>query len=464
ACTIFLPEMPRLMDICRPDEEQFLLLSHLCKILLEYAVENSQSQVLVNAKAMCLALRRAIEDPVPMETMRNCADSLLSLAKNFDEAKTVFLDLSKEVHKICVDLLQDNRRLQELRTALYRFLTLVNRGIDMSFGSTSMLRRQLALLQSRVGWSRERRKLLEQAQRDSVKEEPNTSPRSPRSPLWSPFSPGGETAGPRKRRRLQSRPEDVPDVRLTLLMLESVVASVMWHVRMAFWVETQGVSPEGRKAAELQVAEMLQGFTELPLLRAELPSMMTELRNVCLELVDSDFNSPVQACAFSAYMTLVQNCVGVSDTLSLEVDESGQPAAATGWGGTYKVRVPKDHMQVLFNHLNGLYVSLTDAEIEGVPFSAEGYRLQPKKNSYHPVPNQGTLTSLRHLALQMMQTPGEDPEAGGHLEISKTDLLLFAVLATRQVMECELEDIIAGPMATLVLTQLEKARPKPLKE
>eukprot|EP00439_Symbiodinium_sp_Y106_P073060 s1280_g13.t1 len=246
ACVIFLPEMPRLMDICRPEEEHFLLLSHVCKILLEYAVENSQSQVLVNAKAMCSALKRA--------------DSLLSLAKNFDEAKTAFLDLSKTVHTTCVELLQDSTRLQELRPVLFRFLTLVNRGIDMSFGSTAMLQRQLALLRARIAWSRERRKMLEQqAQRENIKDEPNVSPRSPRSPL---LSTGGEPTGPRKRRRLQSRPDDVPDVRLTLLMLESVSAAVMWHVRMAFWVETQGVSPEGRKAAELQAAvEFRQVFS-----------------------------------------------------------------------------------------------------------------------------------------------------------------------------------------------------------
>mmetsp|Transcript_41328 Transcript_41328/g.96435 ORF Transcript_41328/g.96435 Transcript_41328/m.96435 type:complete len:1137 (+) Transcript_41328:44-3454(+) len=462
ACVIFLPEMPRLMDICRPEEEHFLLLSHVCKILLEYAVENSQSQVLVNAKAMCSALKRTIESSVPLETMRNCADSLLSLAKNFDEAKTAFLDLSKTVHTTCVELLQDSTRLQELRPVLFRFLTLVNRGIDMSFGSTAMLQRQLALLRARIAWSRERRKMLEQqAQRENIKDEPNVSPRSPRSPL---LSPGGEPTGPRKRRRLQSRPDDVPDVRLTLLMLESVSAAVMWHVRMAFWVETQGVSPEGRKAAELQVSEMLQGFTELPLLRAELPGMMTELRNVCMELLDSDFHALVQACAFSTYMTLLHLCVGVSDTLSLEVDESGKPAPATGWGATYKVRVPKNHMEALFNHLNGLYVSMTDAEIEGVPFNAEGLRVEPKKKSYHPVPSQGTLTSLRFLAMKTMQCPGDDPEAAGHLEPTRQDLLLFAVLATRQIMECELEEIIGGPMAVLALTQLEKARPRPLKE
>eukprot|EP00438_Fugacium_kawagutii_P016478 Skav209200 [mRNA] locus=scaffold2666:25925:35129:- [translate_table: standard] len=70
--------------------------------------------VLVNSKVLCQGLRKAIEDNVaPMETMKNSnwaqlgpaklrrswasADSLLALAKCFEEAKNTFLDISKEV-------------------------------------------------------------------------------------------------------------------------------------------------------------------------------------------------------------------------------------------------------------------------------------------------------------------------------------------------------------------------------
>ncbi|CAK9024236.1 unnamed protein product [Durusdinium trenchii] len=160
ACMHIIPEIPRLMDLCRPEEEQFLLLTHVCKMLVEYAVQSAQSQaklsanyeidfindrqVLVNSKVLCQGLRKAIEDLSPMETMKNSADSLLALARCFEEAKNTFLDLSKE----------------ELRPVMSRFLVLANRGIDpssvrvtcrdTSFGSMPMVRRMLKLLHERV--------------------------------------------------------------------------------------------------------------------------------------------------------------------------------------------------------------------------------------------------------------------------------------------------------------------------
>lgn len=89
----FLPIL--LVFLCQK-EEQFLLLTHCCKMLVEYAVQSAQSQVLVNSKVLCQGLRKAIEDRSPMETMKNCADSLLALARCFEEAKTTFLDLSRQ--------------------------------------------------------------------------------------------------------------------------------------------------------------------------------------------------------------------------------------------------------------------------------------------------------------------------------------------------------------------------------
>jgi len=450
ACYHFIPQMPQLMDVCRPEAEQFLLLSHVCKILVEYAVDNAQNQVLVNSTAVCKGLRRAIEDPsAPLETVKNCADSLLALARNFEEAKNTFLDLAKSVHNRCADLLQDDLNLQELRPVVGRFLMLCNRGIDMSFGSTALLQRQLQLLIARVNWFKERRAAVE---RGEIKDEPATP------------EPGGARAGgpPSKRRRVEGRPEEVPDVRLALQLLECVVISVMWHVRMAFWVETQGTSPEERAAAEQEVKKMLHGFSELPLLQAELPRMMVELRNACVELVQHDLSAHVQIAGFSAYMTLLHNCIGVSDCLSLELDENGQRAAAAGWGGTFQVKVPKEHMEVLYNHLNKLYLKITDAEVED-GFNAEGHRVKP--GGIFPAPSQETTTSLRHIFLRTMQSMGKDPEADGITDkLTPADDLMMAVLASRQIAESQLEEIFSGPLAMLLVTQCEKARPKPLRE
>jgi len=34
-----------------------------------------------------------------------------------------------------------------------------------------------------------------------------------------------------------------------------------------------------------------------------------------------------------------------SELRGLEVDEKGRPAAPTGWGATYEVKIPKQHME-----------------------------------------------------------------------------------------------------------------------
>eukprot|EP00913_Durusdinium_trenchii_P016285 g15304.t1 len=417
ACMHIIPEIPRLMDLCRPEETQ------------EDPRQTAQSQVLVNSKVLCQGLRKAIEDLSPMETMKNSADSLLALARCFEEAKNTFLDLSKEVHRACSNILEDEK--------------------DTSFGSMPMVRRMLKLLHERVELMKAKRK-----QGEDIKDEPPSTPRR-------------EEAGPaRKRRRQQALPApapQAPDVRLTLQLLEAVILSVMWHVRTTYWVQSQGNSEEGRRNAENQVSEMLQGFSELAALRAELPRMMSEVRHCCAELVESDLSPYVQFHAYSAYMTLIQLCVGVSETLSLEVDEKGRPVRA-GWGRTYEVTIPKAHLEALYKYLNHLYIRVTEADItEGVSFNAEGHRILPY--SIYPAPSQNIMTSVRYLTLRTMQTPGTDPEVSGLvLRPEPADELLFAVLASRCILESELQDVYTGPLGLLLLTQCEKARPKPLRE
>merc|ERR1719253_1768847 len=49
-------------------------------------------------------------------------------------------------------------------------------------------------------------------------------------------------------------------------------------------------------------------------------------------------------------------------------------------------------------------------------------------------------------------------------EVGREVDLLLAVLASRAVLESELEDVYAGPLGLLLLTQCERSRPKPLRE
>merc|ERR1719326_1316937 len=93
------------MEVCRPEDKQYLLLSHICKILVEYAVDNARNQVLVNPQALCSALRKAINGQTPTETAKYCIDALVALARCFEEAKATFLELAKDWHHKCADLL-----------------------------------------------------------------------------------------------------------------------------------------------------------------------------------------------------------------------------------------------------------------------------------------------------------------------------------------------------------------------
>eukprot|EP00930_Biecheleria_cincta_P045528 TRINITY_DN31371_c0_g1_i2.p1 TRINITY_DN31371_c0_g1~~TRINITY_DN31371_c0_g1_i2.p1 ORF type:complete len:1003 (+),score=228.89 TRINITY_DN31371_c0_g1_i2:109-3117(+) len=456
ACVYIIPELPRLLDMCRPEEQHTLLLSHTCKMLIDYAVDNAQSQVLVNAKALCIALRKAIEASSPMDTSKYCADSLLSLARNFDEAKQTFLDLSKSVHHQCVELLQSEgfaERIEELRPVISCFMILANRGIDMSFGSMTLLNKFVELLESRVPWMKEKAAAVAAAAEsgEAIKEEIEPEMTT-------------EDGSRAKRRRKGARPEGVPDVRLSLQLLESACISVMWHVRMAFWVESQSSgSAEDKTAAESQVAEMLQGFGNLENMRAKLPEVVSRLRAVCIELIQTDQSIYIKFHAYFAYMCLLQIAIGVSDKFSLEVEPGGLPAGPTGWGATFEVRLPKEHQEVLWSYLNSFYQSVSDVDSEGVAFNSDGHRIDAQGRL--PSPSQGTMTSVRFLAQQCMEAPGEDPEAFGTLDgLPRVDELMLTVLVSRAILESELDDVYEGPLGLLLLTQCDRSRPKPLRD
>eukprot|EP00438_Fugacium_kawagutii_P016477 Skav209199 [mRNA] locus=scaffold2666:9976:17946:- [translate_table: standard] len=187
------------------------------------------------------------------------------------------------------------------------------------------------------------------------------------------------------------------------------MAAFRSEVRTSYWVQSQSTSEEGLRAAENQpldspaaegrsagrAAPHDDGGTQL-LLRVRAPS-------------GPGAGSEERFHAYSAYMTLVQLCVGVSETLSLEVDEKGRPAAPSGWGATYEVKIPKEHMEVIYKYLNQLFVKVTEADVEGIAFNSEGHRVEP--TSIYPAPSQNMMTSVRHLTLRTMQTPGTGPEA-----------------------------------------------------
>jgi len=230
---------------------------------------------------------------------------------------------------------------------------------------------------------------------------------------------------------------------------------------MAFWVEN--AAAENKTTAESQVTEMLQGFGNLSEMRAKLPQVVTRVRAICIELIQNDQSVHVKFHAYFAYMCLLQLAIGVSDRFTLEVDTGGVPAGPTGWGATFEVRMPKEHQEVLWSYLNNFYQALSDVDSEGVTFNSEGHRIDTQGRL--PSPSQGTMTSVRFFAYQCIEAPGEDPEALGTLNgLPRTDELMQAVLVSRAVLESELADVYEGPLGLLLLTQCDRARPKPLRE
>jgi len=440
ACAHIIPELPRLLEICRPEEQQSLLLSHVSKILIEYAVANSYNQVLVNTRALCQALRDAIKGQVPLDAARHCTDALLALARCFREAKDTFLDLAKSVHNSCAEILAHqslSSRADELRLMLGRFLVLSNRGTDLTFGNVSMLNDMMTVLRSRSNCMQQWRLADTIVTRTTEASQPQPPP--------------------------PARPPEVPDSCMTLQLLEAVIVSQMWYVRMAFWVESRNM--EDSSSAEVkQVVEMLQGVGELAVVRQELPRAVDSLRHICMSLISNDTNFYVQFHAYSAYMCIMQLAVGVSEKLSLEV-EGG--CTRSGPHTHYDINMPQQHMKTLWQYLNSLYLQLSEVDSSGKLFDAEGYHVAAA--DVYPALSQGTATSARFLTQHFMETTKaagavSEDDPSNISELSFGHQLLLAVLASRMVLESQLEDIYAGPLGLLLLTQCEKSRPRPLRE
>lgn len=446
ACSHIIPEIPRLFKVCRPEEQHTLLLSHICKILIEHAVENSQNHVLANVPALCSTFRTAIETTPSLDTCRYFVDALLSLGRCFDEAKNVFLDLSKAVNAACVRLLETDavdsiEKAEEFRKQISRFTMISNRGLNMTFGESETLLRLVALLDLRATWAEEAQTQASLAADPAADETADGQIDGPASALAE---------------AMEERPAGIPDARMTVMLIEAAVTSLMWHVKLAFWIES-AEEPEARQQAEAQVAEMLQGHGEIPAIRAELPHLAAKLRESLVRLINLDFNAHVRFHAYFGYMAVVKSAVGASEKVGLQMAEDGGPAAPTA-GSTYEVLVPNAHMKVLWGYLNRLYTRISGEDGAGVNFSAEGQKTVA--TSVHPAPSQDTMTSVRHLTLRFLEGSMEDEAK----PVSREDAQLQAVLASRAVVESELEDIHSGVLGLLLLTQCERARPSALRD
>eukprot|EP00927_Polykrikos_kofoidii_P003629 TRINITY_DN11467_c0_g1_i1.p1 TRINITY_DN11467_c0_g1~~TRINITY_DN11467_c0_g1_i1.p1 ORF type:complete len:1456 (-),score=302.29 TRINITY_DN11467_c0_g1_i1:111-4478(-) len=457
ACAHIIPEMPRLMEVSRPDERQSLLLAHVCKILVEYAVDNSRNQVLMNSKAMCQALMNNINGQTPLDTVKYCTDALVGLSRCFDEAKSVFLELAKTWHHRCVELLAPEStgdRVEELRIAMGRYVVLSNRAIDMTFGSQQLLGRIVQMLSVREAWMRESHEQARDAAAAKIFAEAERAANRSTGIGGDGGEDGADTA-PCTLPLPPERPKHVPDARLALQLLEAATTTVMWHVRMAYWVETESTG-----AGKAQVSDMLQGLGDFAKLRAELPHAFVRLRAICAELVANDRCPYMRFHAFSAYMSLGQYAVGVSEKLNFEVVPEGEEALP-GYDGIFNVTMPISEMRALWLYLNEIFGSIADVGAAGLPFDVEGQRVAAM--DIYPAPSRGTMTSARYLTQSCMEALGR-ADVDDEAPLEKERKLLLAVLASRMVQESEIEDVFTGPLAHLLLIQCERSRPRPMRE
>jgi len=262
----------------------------------------------------------------------------------------------------------------------------------------------------------------------------------------------------------QTFPIDMPDNRLTLHLVEAAAVTTIWHLRMVFWIATNSNVAGDASAATDQVNEMLQNIGDVATLRSQLPSGMRELQQILVGLVENDVSAHVRLHSFSAYMTLLHVAVGVSETIDVETGQEHYSQAPCE-----TISVPEDHMRGLWYYLNELYDRLSGGEVSSLRFDAEGQRVAPL--GVFPAPSLGNVTSTRFALQRIMDAAiqaHQSADTTDHVDgfdagVDRQHELMFAVLASRMVLESQVEGVYLGPLAMLVLSQCERSRPKPLR-
>lgn len=202
-----------------------------------------------------------------------------------------------------------------------------------------------------------------------------------------------------------------------------------------------------------------------------LPLVFLALRNKLCELMETDGSPHVQFEAFNSYLTIMQVAVGVSEGMDVEGGEA--PSLAPGQitksaEDLKKVQMPKirpEHQKIIFGYLNTLFTQVQGAHT--VPFDDEGMKVEPH-DIWPPLGLRGQHTSPRYM-LQELLEGRPDVARTNNFEAEDGDRgpqqqLLRAVFAARQIHESEIEDVHAGPIGQLVLTQLDRSKPRHLRE
>jgi hypothetical protein len=268
ACAKILPELPRIFELCHPEEKQVLIVSHICKMLIDHAESRNMKEVIWNARSLAKVLKQCILDRGYMDVVKHATDSMLVMSVFVAEVRTQFIDVAKQVNADtmkCVQEMLDGTKAtspEDLRSLIGKFDVINQRGIDMSFGNHDCLTAFLNLLKVRVENMRKCK-----AHREEHGEE----------------AEGFKFA------------DNMPDTGNTIYLIENSMIVTSWYFRFCHWEHQSPASEQVQQLDALQEKRIKET-------REMLPKAFMSLREVMCALMEVDRSPHVKHMCFSSYM------------------------------------------------------------------------------------------------------------------------------------------------------------------
>merc|ERR1719199_2046166 len=95
ACTSIIPELPRIFELCSSENDQMLILSHVCKLLVDHAESRKMTELFANSRPLINALKQRVLSRSFLDVIKNCTDALLKISGFANEAKASFLESAR---------------------------------------------------------------------------------------------------------------------------------------------------------------------------------------------------------------------------------------------------------------------------------------------------------------------------------------------------------------------------------
>lgn len=483
ACRAIIPELARLFEICRSDEQQMLLISHVCKMLVEYAKHNADQKVMILHIPLIQELRSGILQQSSQVTVMHCLDAMLALVAAFQEARHEFIALANMLCRNCTRLMRSilenhEARMLDLKDLLMKVVVVSARGTDISFGNSWMLNRFIELIFRRSVWLQ------------NVREQCVFKP-SPVDSTPIIFE------GAQKDWNSQP-PPGVPDVEVMVNLIETATYTMMWYLFELKLARESGVQ---------MVSSMLDDTERINELRNGLHRLLLDFKDALADLAGNARESPcIRFCAFCCFLhistaacaytvqetgatytqnwalwrylsSLLEECCKEPGRGLMHV-AGGQPVAVSGvnpppsqdtftyprflfqsWVLTWRKDLSRaDFVVPAFGvaHSWGSVVRSSVNALQSVPrevqtAAGQTADLAPEKTVKQEVEN------IKAEASEVPRRQESDDFEQEHRQIC-------AVIACQMVLQTNLEDIYTGPLGHLVLMQCERNKPRVFQE